>query len=111
MYTLTRTSDVYAQPLGFMARMQGTSQDVASKVVKFQVTHQYYLEDIDESKDLNPAKTTVEMSEYLINFNPATTTSSKLKLIGRKQLLLSDVAQFRRGITFDQLFILPYFDK
>jgi len=60
------------------------------------------LEEPDDIKEtLNPAKSTIEMSEYLVYFNNSSTTSSKLKLIGRKQLLLSDVAQYRRGDTFD----------
>jgi len=31
--------------------------------------------------------------------------------MGRKQLLLSEVAQFKREQTFDKVVILPYFDR
>lgn len=51
------------------------------------------------------------MSEFLVRFNNQTSTSSKISLIGKKQMLLSDIAQFRRTDTFTNLFILPYFDK
>lgn len=125
MYTLTRTSEVYNQPLGIFARMKGTSADASNKVVKYQISHQYYLENFEEEQDddkkkvekeekeinTNPAKCTLELTEYLINFNNQTSTSSSLKLVGRKNMLLSDVAQYRRVITFDNIFILPYFDK
>ena len=76
---------------------------------KFQITHQYYLE--EPTKETNPAKCTIEFSEFLVHFNNQSATSTKSQLIGRKQMLLSDVAQFRREQTFDKLFILPYFDK
>jgi len=92
MYTLTRTSDIYDQKLGFFEKMRGNSAEALSQVVKYQITHQYYLEDSEEHS--NPAKCTVEMSEYMTHYN--TQTSTSLKLIGRKQMLLSDVAQFRR---------------
>jgi len=39
MYTLTRTSDVFNQPISLMAKLTGTAQDAGSKVVKYQVTH------------------------------------------------------------------------
>lgn len=53
----------------------------------------------------------MEFSEFLVHFKNQNSTASDIKLIGRKQMLLSDVAQFRREQTFDKLFILPYFDQ
>lgn len=43
------------------------SNDSCVQVVKFQLTHQYYLEDSEEHS--NPAKSTLEFSEYLIHYN------------------------------------------
>ena len=63
----------------------------------------------DAEEHTNPAKCTVEMSEYMVHYN--TQTSTSLKLIGRKQMLLSDVAQFRREQTFEKLFILPFYTR
>ena len=108
MYTLTRTSEIFDQKLTFLEKLKG-SADSCSQVVKFQVTHQYYLEDAEDHP--NPAKCTLEFTEYLINFNNQTASSTIIKLVGRKKLLLSDVAQFKREQTFDKVFILPYFDR
>lgn len=79
MYTITRTSDIYDQKLSFLERMKNNNQTACSQVVKYQITHQYMLQD---NNDNHPAKCTVEMSEFLIHYNNQ--TSTKLNLIGRK---------------------------
>lgn len=82
MYTLTRTSDIFDQKISFMDRMRGNSADACSQVAKFQITHQYHLDDEEESR--NPAKCTIEFSEILVRFNNKSATSTKLQLVGRK---------------------------
>ena len=109
MYTLTRTSDIYDQKLGFFEKMKGSS-DMQSQVVKYQISHQYYLEDASEEY-VNPAKSTIELTEFLVAYNNQSSTSSEIKLIGKKQMLLSEVTQFRREQSFDKIFMLPYYDK
>jgi len=92
MYSLTRTSDLFDQKLGFFDRIGGQGGDACSQVVKYQISHQYYLDDSEEQ--LNPASCTIELSEYCVHYNNFANT--KIQLIGRKQLLLSDVAQYTR---------------
>ena len=66
------------------------------------------MENQDESQR-NPACCTYELSEYLINYKGVKDT--KIQLIGRKQLMLSEEAQIRRSYTFNKILILPYFDR
>ena len=46
----------------------------------------------------------------MVHYKNTSQLATNLKMVGKKQMLLSDVAQFRREQTFDKLFILPYFD-
>ena len=85
------------------------SSNCTSQVVKYQITHQYYLEDAEVHP--NAAKCTMELSEYIVHFTNQSNVNSSIKLIGKKQMLLSEVAQFRREQSFDKLFILPYYDN
>ena len=90
--------------------------DKISQVAKYQVSHTYDLnyndlEEGEKEKQLISSNCTVELSEYLIHYTTLTSVESSIKLIGKKQMLLSDIAQFKRERTFDKLFILPYFDN
>jgi len=70
--------------------MRGNSADACSQVAKFQITHQYHLD--DDRSQRNPAKCTIEFSELIVHFSNRSATSTKIQLVGRKQMLLSDVA-------------------
>jgi hypothetical protein len=67
MYTLTRTSDIYDQKIGIIDKMRGNAADACSQVTKLQITHQYHLENEDAAS--NPARCTLEFSEFLCHFN------------------------------------------
>jgi hypothetical protein len=58
---------------------------------------------------MNPAACTLELSEYCVKFSNY--EKNQIQLIGRKQLLLSEFAQAVRKATFDDVLIIPYFDK
>ena len=105
MYTLTRTSDAFSKDVGNVPMKQ---------LVKYTVGLQYYLpaEQGSQSERLgikNPSSCTVELNEYLVTYNQV--DKNRIQLIGKKQMLLSDTFQAVRKDSFDDIFILPYFDK
>jgi hypothetical protein len=57
----------------------------------------------------NPAQCTLELAEYCIKYSNY--EKNQIQLIGRKQMLLSEYAQSVRRATFDEVLIIPYFDK
>ena len=63
--------------------MKGGSSEALSQVVKYQITAQYALgNEVDFATD--PAKSTLELSEYLVHYNNSSATASKMSLMGRK---------------------------
>lgn len=105
IYNLTRTSDAYD------IKIQNGIP--VKQLVKYQVGAQYYLPDGDKNESarmaLNPASTTIDLSEWVVTYYPG--IKNRIQLIGKKQLLLSDTFQARRLLSFDDIFILPFFDK
>jgi len=79
-FTITRTSDVFQEKkAGYNTKYQ-LSVGCLLKDPGF-VAHNPF------AKQENPAKCTVELQEYLVKFRHHAT--SHIKLIGRKQMLLS----------------------
>jgi len=101
-YTLTRTSEVFNQKQGFFT----THSNPISQIVKYQVSGQYYVQNFEQE---NPAKCTLELNEYCVKFSNY--EKNQIQLMSRKQLLLSEFAQTVRKATFDEVLIIPYFDK
>ena len=54
-------------------------------------------------------KQTVELTEYIINYKSCQT--SKIQLIGRKQLILSESTQANRRESFYKPLFMPHIDK
>ena len=61
-YTLTRTSEVFNQKQGFFT----THACPISQIVKYQVSGQYFVQNFESE---NPAKCTLELSEYVVKFS------------------------------------------
>lgn len=59
--------------------------------------------------DTNPAQSTTELLEFLITYSNV--EKNAIQLVGKKQLLLSQVCRLSRYSSFKNLFFLPYFDK
>jgi hypothetical protein len=57
----------------------------------------------------NPAQCTLELQEYCVKFSNY--EKNQIQLISRKQILMSEYAQAVRRATFDEVLIIPYFDK
>ena len=101
-YTLTRTSEVFNQKQGFFT----THSNPISQVVKYQVSGQYFVQNFECE---NPAKCTLELNEFVVKFSNY--EKNQIQLMSRKQLLLSELAQAVRKVTFEDTLIIPYFDK
>jgi len=114
-YTLTRTSEVFVQK----GRFFDSAGDL-EEIAKYQISTQYFLpsampknsEDDELEEALlrsNPAACFLELTEYCVYFSPDET--NRIRLIGRKNMYVSDISQINRKDSFDQIFIIPYFDK
>lgn len=116
-YYLTRTSNCYDQKFGFFTVHQcrpDNNFQPSHQITKFQIAAQYYLpQEGDEEENFNysekPGMSTIELNDYLVDFHCC--GFNKVKLVGRKQILLSEAFQKNRNLSFDKVFILPHFDK
>jgi len=85
--------------------------------VKYQVSTQYWLphakpkvsEEQEQLRVGDIAKTTLELTEYCVHYSCC--FKNKIQLIGRKQMLLSELAQQKRNQSFDEVLMLPYFTE
>jgi len=116
-YYLTRTSDVHDQKFGFFATHAHRTDNnflPSHQITKFQIATQYFLpQEGDEEEGFDythkPGMSTIEMNDYLVEFHCC--GFNKVKLVGRKQMYLSESFQKNRNLSFDKVFILPHFDK
>lgn len=109
-YSFVRTSDVYDQDLNgkqLMTNRNKTKEQGKAQTAKYQISAQFYL--VDE-KEVNPARCTVELNEYIVQYRPAPTVCYML-LVGKKNLVLAMSAQKSRYETFDELLVLPYITR
>jgi len=109
-YQFVRTSDVYDQDLNGKQLMTNRNKKLEqgkAQTAKYQITMQFYL--VDE-KEVNPARCTVELNEYIVQYRPAPTVCYML-LVGKKNLVLAMSAQKSRYETFDELLVLPYITR
>ena len=119
-YTLTRTAEVYEQKTSFFTTHNHSTPPV-NQLTKYAVTAQYNVlqrtdlseEEQEEQVRLRGGedniKRTIELSEYIAHFSCC--EKCKVLLIGRKALLISDAAQATLKESFENPFLIPFFDK
>jgi len=119
-YTLTRTSEVYNQKEeGIFTIHSCGAENASNQIVKYQISAQYYLSNVEfpENFDeidpnhkyyVNPAQCTLELTEWGVSYNCCEKT--QIKLVGKKQMLLSDEAQDVRRDSFIECLFIPWFD-
>lgn len=114
-YYLTRTSNCHDQKFGFFTVHQHRQEGFqpSNQIMKFQIATQYFLPvegDEEEGFEYSkPGTSTLELNDYLVEFHCC--GLNKVRLVGRKQMLLSDSFQKNRNLSFDKIFLLPFFDK